>query len=91
MKTEFNEDGTETITFDSDNDAEKFEKLLKQERSNRIIEVDGDRFTIYQFLALNHFDRDENDRLSEPDLKDLFSLEPGESMFIHLSLIERIS
>lgn len=57
----------------------------------RIIEVDGESFTIDQFLALNHYDRDENDRLCDEDLKSLFSLEVGESMFIHLSLIKRIS
>lgn len=56
----------------------------------RIIEVDGDRMTVDEFLKLNHFDRHVNDRLSIHDLKDLFSLNVGQSMFIHLSKIERI-
>jgi hypothetical protein len=58
---------------------------------DRMIEVDGDRLTIDEFLDLNHYNRDENDRLSEKDLKGLFALKLGESIFIHLSVVERIT
>ena len=55
-----------------------------------LIEVDGEQIKMAEFLSANHLGRDKDDCLSNEQLKDLYSMNIGSRIFIHLSEIKRI-